>query len=55
MHEESESGKGVGQAKKAGAKKLGDSEPDEPSKGELEVTETEQMTEDDPAERTILQ
>ena len=48
MQDESESGKGTGHAKKAGDKKLKESELDEPTKEELEVTETEEMAEDDP-------
>ena len=45
----SESKKAAGHAEKVAAKKSDESERDKPSKGELEVPETEDMAEDDPA------
>ena len=47
MQDESESGKGAGHAKEAGGKK-NKYELDEPTVEELEVTEREEMSEDDP-------
>ena len=54
--DESESGKGTGHAKEAGDRKFNEPELNEPTKEELEATETppaatetEEMAEDDPA------
>ena len=44
MQDDSESRKITGQAKKTGTKELNVSEPEEPSKEELEVTEKEELT-----------
>ena len=56
MQDESESGKGTGHAKEAGDRKFNESELNEPTKEELEATETppaatetEERAEDDPA------
>ena len=56
MQDESGSGKGTGQAEEAGGKKLDETGPDEPSKGESKDTEKKELAEDDPAnaETTIL-
>ena len=49
MQNEPENGMWPGQAEKAGGKNVDESKQDEPFKGELEETETEQLAEDGPA------
>ena len=50
MQDESKNGKGLGEAKGAGAKNLDSSKQDESSFGEVDVAETEKLAEHDPGE-----